>query len=403
MLLLAPAVSKGNWLTAADAVTTASSSPVRHNALLVRSDLVKHLSTSKVFTWVSGLGATAMGRSPSRLVRSQTDVPSRYRMAERHDLDSPIQRCCLSAARPVDAVESRLRPFRGRRPLLERAAHSIPYSLLPQVEPSAVGRSGAKGGEELLPDQDRHNRRCTTRGRGAFADRTAAETEASEGRLISTSGASDSSRQWSFAEGVDPNARIGVRFAVLADKELRQEAKKSEWYAKHGRNAGKERAAGGRANRADRYEEMYSWQDGANGGGGDDDGSAAATEGREFRKRIGRERRPDRRDDGPRSARGGGGGGRRTAEDLDSSSNGWLAGASGKIKVCRRTKARTPAGWTWMRPVIQPGGAGTAVVLSATGGKAREEGTDDVLPEAKTISTGVSAEQQGIRSELIER
>jgi hypothetical protein len=46
------------WLEAASA---GSSSPIRPSALFVRSDLIKHLSTSKVFSWVTSVGVSVMG------------------------------------------------------------------------------------------------------------------------------------------------------------------------------------------------------------------------------------------------------------------------------------------------------------------------------------------------------
>jgi len=45
-----------------DAISENLPSRIRPNALFVSSELIKHLSTAKVFTWASGVGATAMGK-----------------------------------------------------------------------------------------------------------------------------------------------------------------------------------------------------------------------------------------------------------------------------------------------------------------------------------------------------
>jgi hypothetical protein len=121
--------------------------------------------------------------------------------------------------------------------------------------------------------------------------------------------------EWNLAEGVDAHARITIRFATEADKKLRAQAKESQWYAKHGRQAGKEIASSSRDfTRRRANDESVSWEGRGSG------------EGSEFARRIGRERREQypRRDERDRdrngNGNGGGGGrdrGRRTAEDLD--------------------------------------------------------------------------------------
>lgn len=187
-------------------------------------------------------------------------------------------------------------PAEGDDPLLERSAHSIPISLLPQAPPDPAL---SKAGEELLggvkDEADAEGVR--KRGRGTFS---------SEGRFDLPPLASDTVDDFGLLPGVDPNARIAVRYATEADSKLRREAKQSEWYQRHGRGAGKERASAPRGIGRERERiEDFSW---SGRGGGD---------GRDFAKRIGRERaapyaRP-RGDD----RRGGGRGGRRTADDLD--------------------------------------------------------------------------------------
>lgn len=50
------------WL---DAVASESGVGVKANALYLSSELIQHLSTSKIFSWATGLGAQPMGRSSS--------------------------------------------------------------------------------------------------------------------------------------------------------------------------------------------------------------------------------------------------------------------------------------------------------------------------------------------------
>lgn len=90
-------------------------------------------------------------------------------------------------------------------------------------------------------------------------------------------------------EGIDPNARIAIRYATEADKQLRQQAKQSDWYKRNGRTAGKETASQTRSFPG-RGDDRYTFSGREESGGG-----------REFGKRIGRERkgpydRPARRD-----------------------------------------------------------------------------------------------------------
>lgn len=184
--------------------------------------------------------------------------------------------------------------------MLERSAHSIPISLLPQAPPDPAL---SKAGEELLSG-DKPTEEGSTgirkRGRGNFSD--------TGGRFDLPALAADTVEDFGLLPGVDPNARIAVRYATEADSQLRREAKQSEWYQRHGRQAGKERANASRGFERERERErddILSWS------------GRGAGEGKEFARRIGRERaqpyaRPSRGDD-----RRGGRGGRRTADDLD--------------------------------------------------------------------------------------
>lgn len=183
-------------------------------------------------------------------------------------------------------------PAEGDDPLLERSAHSIPVSLLPQAE---LDPADSKAGTELLGQQTEESGPPRRRGRGTFAGEQSDKSDLPS--LVSD----DIKSQWNLAEGIDPNARIAVRYAVESDGALRKEAKQSEWYKRHGRQAGKEKSSTQRGYGREQERDDLSWQ-GRGGADGDD-----------FRKRIGRERR------GPydRPPREGRGGGRKTVDDLD--------------------------------------------------------------------------------------
>ena len=157
-------------------------------------------------------------------------------------------------------------------------------------------------GQELLGGGTRNGGAPTRKGRGAFA--TASGVLASDSVLRdqpSNNGLADleplSTGETGFqlANGVDPNARIAIRYAVESDSDLRKEAKQSEWYKRHGRQAGKETTT---APRNLRYEP-------------DEQPSLlgrTAGEGKDFASRLGRRQEPYNR-----SARRP----RRTQEELD--------------------------------------------------------------------------------------
>lgn len=172
-------------------------------------------------------------------------------------------------------------PGEGDDPLLERAAHTFPLHLLP---------TESKEGVELLaPSSETVEGEVRRKGRGGFASGMSADTTSTGNGTGNGSGrgatavSGDEMREWNLAQGIDPNARVAIRYATEADKQLRQQAKQSEWYRRHGRTAGKERAAQS-AERENRYEDQDSWsfrgREGSEMGGG-----------RDFAKRIGRERR----------------------------------------------------------------------------------------------------------------
>ena len=183
--------------------------------------------------------------------------------------------------------------------MLERSAHSVPYSLLPQAE---LDPADSKAGAELLGGE-KDESTVKRRGRGTFSVDTG-------GQFDLPALASDTPSAWNFAPGVDANARIAIRYATESDTKLRKDAKQSEWYKKHGYRAGKETASGRREFGGRERDEGLSWQ-------GRDSGA-----GKDFAKRIGRERmdpyaRPRDRRDGRDGRDGRGGREKRTVDDLD--------------------------------------------------------------------------------------
>jgi hypothetical protein len=189
-------------------------------------------------------------------------------------------------------------PGEGDDPLLERSAHSFPLSLLPTeskegVELLAPSTSGEEGG-------------IRKKGRGGFSGAMSADTATTSGQ------GEEVAKNWNLIPGIDPNARIAIRYATEADKTVRQQAKESDWYKRNGRTAGKEVASQsrqfGRGRERD-YDDRYSFA-----------GREGEGEGRDFAKRIGRERR------GPydRNTDRRGGGGRRNQGDLDAELDGMV-------------------------------------------------------------------------------
>lgn len=193
-------------------------------------------------------------------------------------------------------------PTEGDDPLMERAAHGFPHMLLPRAEPKpepvkpragdeTMADEGADGAEPAAtttttdadvdaPPAEEPVRR---RGRGAFSAR---EPSGSAHGAFDLAPLAPAKREQEFAEGVDPYARVTIRYALESDAKQRRDANQSEWYARHGRTAGKERAPQRRGYGREGPVELK-------------DRVATAGEGREFARRIGRERaapyaRPER-------------------------------------------------------------------------------------------------------------
>ncbi|WRT64316.1 uncharacterized protein IL334_001248 [Kwoniella shivajii] len=270
-----------SWL---EAISAGAPSPIKPIALYIRSDLIQHLSTSKVFSWTSGLGAGVMG------IEWLNDTTLH--------LIFPTPAAALLGLTVLS--KAGFDPAEGDDPLLERAAHSVPISLLPLAEPEPVpsleGQELLSGSSDSTSNQDGGIKR---KGRGNFGSKSSSGVFDLE-PLVNPETSQD---PFKLAEGIDPHARIAIRYGTEADQELRKEAKASQWYKRHGRNAGKEIASSKRSIGDDRYQEEEGMSLKGRGSG----------EGRDFAKRLGRERR-----DQPYGNRPGNRGkGRRTEEDLD--------------------------------------------------------------------------------------
>lgn len=202
-------------------------------------------------------------------------------------------------------------PTEGDDPLMERAAHGFPESLLPRRTPTPEPEPDRQA--ELDAELDavasaRHavatgdnppaEERVEKKGRGAFRADRKPKTSANGAFDLAPLASGQAADR--FAEGVDPRTRVTVRYAMVDDNsKYKRGAGESSWYARHGRAAGKETAA--RRSGGGRYEERLELKDRVGTGG----------EGREFARRIGRERYEERdRGErwGPRRAR---------IEDLD--------------------------------------------------------------------------------------
>lgn len=230
-------------------VSESASSPIRSNALFISSTLIEHMSTAKIFTWASELGAKPMGiewlNDTTLILLFQSPAAALLGLS------------MLSKAG--------FDPTEGDDPLLERSAHGFPISLLPRAEPRREDRERDRTREDREVERRRELDRQLDEEMKAYRKETGqAEPEAGpaegeskmaadkleseepvrrrgRGAFTADKGAfDDAPAQVQFAEGVDPYARVTVRYALEGDNSKRKGARDSAWYAKHGRGAGKE-------------------------------------------------------------------------------------------------------------------------------------------------------------------
>ncbi|WVO24436.1 uncharacterized protein IAS62_005804 [Cryptococcus decagattii] len=246
------------WL---DGVARESGVGVKGNAVYLSSELIQHLSTSKIFSWATGLGAQPMG------IEWINDTAL-------HILFSSPRLAILALALLAKTGFALPSPHeqdtdeQGDDPLQERSAHPFPLSLLPR---KPVGPAAEQGGEI-------ETEAITRRGRGQFT-------------LFNRPGNDNDDLLETIEDGVNPLARIALRLALVDDMTVRQRGKESTWYKKHGFQAGKETLGGGVARRPfaprDRAERGARWEKGSLFGSvGEGEGA-----GEELAKRLGRERR----------------------------------------------------------------------------------------------------------------
>ncbi|AAW46772.2 hypothetical protein CNM01940 [Cryptococcus deneoformans JEC21] len=289
------------WL---DGVGSERGVTVKANAVYLSSELIQHLSTSKIFSWATGLGAEPMGIEWI----NDTALHILFPTPQLSILALSLLSKTGFALGDDGQVEEEGAETQRDDPLQERSAHPFPLSLLPR-KPARLLEQPIET-SALTPEEGTDT--VTKRGRGQFAlpDRPSPSLRSSydddNTALLESIPLED---------GVNPLARIALRLALVEDMTVRQRGKESGWYKKHGFEAGKERLGGGLVRRpfakAARGE-RGGWASGE----GDGDGQAG---GEELAKRLGRERKPYDRP--ARSLPSSGGSGRTrgmvTQEELD--------------------------------------------------------------------------------------
>lgn len=260
------------WL---DGVARESGVGVKGNAVYLSSELIQHLSTSKIFSWATGLGAQPMGMSISLWTLLTPTAGIEWINDTTLHILFPSPRLAILAlallAKTGFALPSPHEQEtyeQGDDPFQERSAHPFPLSLLPRKPVAPPAEEGGEIETEAI----------TKRGRGQFT-------------LPNRPGNDNDDLLETIEDGINPLARIALRLALVDDMTVRQGGKESTWYKKHGFQAGKETLGGGVARRPfaarDRAERGARWEKGSLFGSvGEGEGA-----GEELAKRLGRERR----------------------------------------------------------------------------------------------------------------
>ncbi|WVQ76998.1 hypothetical protein IAR50_006677 [Cryptococcus sp. DSM 104548] len=254
---------------------------IKDNALFLRSELIQHLSTSKLFSWASSLGATPLG------IEWLNDTSLHVLFPTSAEALLALSLLSKTGFDPLD----------GDDPLTERSAHSFPIHLLPLASPKPIEARS-------IPTASSEDGGVTRRGRGMFAG---------DGEQA----ASDISLE--LAPGVNPLARIGIRIAFQQDAELKGRRSTSQWYATYGQDAGKETVSQPRRVGRGRASDLK-WEKEPLEGGGDD-----------LLRRVGRERKPYDRPE-PRGDRRGRGR-PPTQDDLDRQLEDLRSGGGGNMDI----------------------------------------------------------------------
>ncbi|WVO16897.1 hypothetical protein L204_104583 [Cryptococcus depauperatus] len=251
------------WL---EEITQGSEERIKTQALYVHSELIQHMSTAKIFTWCSQLGSKPMGIEWINDTTLHLLFPT--------PAEALLSLALLSKT-GFDMTED--------DPLLDRSAHSFPVSLLPRAD---VGDSVGTGTiATTKSDSLGESENVLKRGRGMFARRR------SPVRDEASSQPSVTIEDITLAPGVNPFARIALRYGLESDQSHRKGGQESEWYRKHGFSAGKEVASHSRPG-FDSHERQkghgdipHTWERGV-------DAVELASGGRDLYRRLGRERKP---------------------------------------------------------------------------------------------------------------
>ncbi|ODO05947.1 hypothetical protein I350_05008 [Cryptococcus amylolentus CBS 6273] len=263
---------------------------IKDNALFLQSELIQHLSTSKLFSWASSLGATPLGKF----------LPSSFSLWLN---DTSLHVLFETSAEALLALsllsKTGFDPVEGDDPLMERSAHSFPIHLLPQALQEPIEK------RTIPAESSSEDAAVNRRGRGMFAG---------DGERAMASELS-----YELAPGVNPLARIAIRIAFQQDANLKGRRDNSKWYATYGRDAGKESLAQPRRVGKGRSETRWESAPDAYESGGHD-----------LLQRVGRERKPYDRPE-PRGDRRGRG--RPTQDDLDRQLDNLRSGGGGSMDV----------------------------------------------------------------------
>ncbi|GHJ87928.1 hypothetical protein NliqN6_4330 [Naganishia liquefaciens] len=171
-------------------------SPIRDNALHLSGTPLAHLSTDKIFHYVTSYAPTPLGVewiSDNRLVLVFQDA---------REANVAIS---LLAKTGFDPYEPN-----NDDPLELRAAKAVPRRLLPLPE----NEKASKGNSRIDPTDLLFN---------------------PQRDLVPVKKTDDED----LPEGLREGARLDIRYAMESDVKARTAAKDSEWYKKHGRTAGK--------------------------------------------------------------------------------------------------------------------------------------------------------------------
>jgi hypothetical protein len=200
-----------------------SESPIRDNALHLSGTPLAHLSTDKIFHYVTGYAPTPLGMLSPRINLDDHHakqnavvlflgvewISDNRLVLVFHDAREAYVAMSLLAKTGFDPY-----PLNNDDPLELRAAKPVPRRLLPLPGSEDGGAPNEKGSSGLDPSDLLFNPKRD---------------------LVPVKKVEDED----LPEGLREGARLDIRYAVESDVKARTAAKDSEWYRKHGRTAGK--------------------------------------------------------------------------------------------------------------------------------------------------------------------